>query len=47
MWIVILEQAENEHMHLLLALELRKPNWLYKMAVTFTQGQIQNTESKV
>ncbi|XP_022090854.1 alternative oxidase, mitochondrial-like [Acanthaster planci] len=38
-WIhTLLEEAENERMHLMTALELRKPGRLFTMAVLFTQG---------
>ena len=38
-WIhTLLEEAENERMHLLTALELRRPGPLFKMAVIGTQG---------
>lgn len=40
-WIhTLLEEAENERMHLLTALELRQPGPLFKMAVLGTQGKI-------
>lgn len=39
-WIhTLLEEAENERMHLLTALELRKPGPLFKAAVVAAQGQ--------
>ena len=39
-WIhTLLEEAENERMHLLTALELKKPGPLFKMAVLATQGK--------
>lgn len=39
-WIhTLLEEAENERMHLLTALELRRPGPLFKMAVLGTQGE--------
>ena len=38
-WIhTLLEEAENERMHLLTALELRKPGPLIKASVLFAQG---------
>ena len=38
-WIhTLLEEAENERMHLLTALELRKPGPLFKLVVIGTQG---------
>lgn len=40
-WIhTLLEEAENERMHLLTALELRQPGPLFKMAVLGTQGKM-------
>ena len=39
-WIhTLLEEAENERMHLLTALELRRPGPLFKIAVIGTQGE--------
>ena len=39
-WIhTLLEEAENERMHLLTALELRRPGPLFKFAVIGTQGE--------
>ena len=39
-WIhTLLEEAENERMHLLTALELRRPGPLFKIAVVGTQGE--------
>ena len=35
----LLEEAENERMHLLTALELRRPGPLFKIAVIGTQGE--------
>ncbi|CAI8006232.1 Alternative oxidase, mitochondrial [Geodia barretti] len=38
-WIhTLLEEAENERMHLLTAMELRRPGPLFKIAVIGTQG---------
>ena len=38
-WIhTLLEEAENERMHLLTALELRRPGPVFKIAVIGTQG---------
>ena len=38
-WIhTLLEEAENERMHLLTALELRKPGPLFKSSVVVAQG---------
>lgn len=40
-WIhTLLEEAENERMHLLTALELRKPGPLFKAGVIGTQGEL-------
>jgi hypothetical protein len=39
-WIhTLLEEAENERMHLLTALELKRPGPLFKVAVLGTQGK--------
>ena len=38
-WIhTLLEEAENERMHLLTFLALRKPNWFFRVAVLGAQG---------
>lgn len=38
-WIhTLLEEAENERMHLMTALVLRKPSYLFRVGVLFTQG---------
>ena len=40
-WIhTLLEEAENERMHLLTALELRKPGPFFKAGVIGTQGEV-------
>ena len=45
-WIhTLLEEAENERMHLLTALELRRPGPLFKVAVIGTQGKPLNTHT--
>lgn len=38
-WIhTLLEEAENERMHLMTALQLKKPNWFFRAGVITTQG---------
>ena len=38
-WIhTLLEEAENERMHLMTALQLKQPSWLFRMSVMATQG---------
>ncbi|KAK3106320.1 hypothetical protein FSP39_017656, partial [Pinctada imbricata] len=38
-WIhTLLEEAENERMHLMTALQLRQPSWLFRMSVLVAQG---------
>jgi hypothetical protein len=38
-WIhTLLEEAENERMHLMTALQLRKPSWMFRMGVVGSQG---------
>ncbi|XP_061183145.1 uncharacterized protein LOC133191406 isoform X3 [Saccostrea echinata] len=38
-WIhTLLEEAENERMHLMTALQLRQPSWLFRMGVIASQG---------
>ncbi|XP_022314644.2 uncharacterized protein LOC111119097 isoform X1 [Crassostrea virginica] len=38
-WIhTLLEEAENERMHLMTALQLRQPSWLFRMGVIVSQG---------
>lgn len=34
------EEAENERMHLLTALQLRKPSWFFRLAVVCSQGTL-------
>ena len=44
-WIhTLLEEAENERMHLLTALELKKPGPVFKLAVIGMQGEIENSQ---
>ena len=44
-WIhTLLEEAENERMHLLTALELKKPGPVFKLAVIGMQGEIENSK---
>lgn len=38
-WIhTLLEEAENERIHLMIFLELKRPSWLFRALVTITQG---------
>lgn len=38
-WIhTLLEEAENERMHLMTALQLRQPSWLFRSGVIVSQG---------
>lgn len=38
-WIhTLLEEAENERMHLMTFLELKKPTWLQRLFVVLAQG---------
>eukprot|EP01125_Pyxidicula_operculata_P007925 TRINITY_DN2674_c0_g1_i1.p1 TRINITY_DN2674_c0_g1~~TRINITY_DN2674_c0_g1_i1.p1 ORF type:complete len:287 (-),score=56.82 TRINITY_DN2674_c0_g1_i1:197-1057(-) len=42
-WIhTLLEEAENERMHLMVCLELKKPSFLFRWAVLLTQGIFTN-----
>jgi hypothetical protein len=42
-WIhTLLEEAENERMHLMTVLQLKKPSWMFRMMVLFTQGVFVN-----
>lgn len=42
-WIyTLLEEAENERMHLLVALHLKQPDWLFRLSVLFAQGVFYN-----
>ena len=44
-WIhTLLEEADNERMHLLTALELKKPGPVFKLAVIGMQGEIENSK---
>jgi ubiquinol oxidase len=44
-WIAtLMAEAENERMHLLSALELRKPGWFLRSMVFVTQGQPSDTD---
>ena len=36
------EEAENERMHLMTALQLRQPTWLFRMSVLAAQGNTLN-----
>ena len=41
--LLIVEEAENERMHLMTALQLKQPSYMFRMGVVGTQGMLRTS----